>query len=603
MALAQSLQEVLTLWHQVYRLLRYSSLRLSLLVTLLTVLEAFLGLAVLYLIKLLIDVISKQLNDGAGAVEASEIFRYLVVTGIGLLLAVVIQTFANFARTAQGLMVRDYVDREIHSRAISVDLAFYESPQYFDSLQRARSAGAHRPAQVVSGVLLIFKSSLFLVAILVMIGGIDWRLLPAIMIAMVAALAVRMRFTRTLFDWQRRRVQLERRASYLDWLITSDIHAKELRLGDLGGHLQETFSDLRFRIRTEQLRIERRKAFAELVVSSIGALVFAGATAFLVLQAVDGQLSIGDLVLFVLLFRRAESSGRELVALVSKLYDDQLYLRQLFDFLSVKPTIESPAAPKTIPLILREGLRFKAVDFQYPSNHVPTLQGLNLQVRPGQVVALVGENGSGKTSLIKLLTRLYDPQNGQITLDGTDIREFDPVAYRQLFSVIFQDYSHYADTVRENIRFGDVSKVVNAKEIEEAAQKAGADGFIKGLHSGYDTPLSRMFDGGQEISIGQWQRLALARAFFPTSKFIIMDEPTSSLDPHAEFELFENFRERIDGRGALVISHRLSTIRMADYIYVMENGRVVEQGSHNDLIKVHGRYATLFEKQGRNFRL
>jgi len=603
MALAQPAKDMAALWRQVYRLLRYSSLRLSLLVTLLTALEAFFGLAVLYLIKLLIDVISTQLNGDVGTVQANEIFLYLALTGVGLLLAVVIQALANLARTAQGMMVSDYVDREIHSRAISVDLAFFESPQYFDSLQRARQAGAQRPAQVVSGVLLIFKSVVFLSAVLVMIAGIDWRLLPAIVIAMVAALAVRMRFTRTLFDWQHRRVQLERRAAYLDWLITSDVHSKELRLGDLGGHLRETYSDLRRRIRAEQLRIERRKTLAELVVASIGALVFAGATAFLVLEAIGGQLSIGDLVLFVLLFRRAEGSGRELVTSVSKLYDDQLYLGQLFDFLTVEANIRPPATPKILPSKPQKGIRFEGVDFQYPSNRVPTLEGLNLEVRPGQIVALVGENGSGKTSLIKLMTRLYDPNNGRITLDGTDIREFDPVAYRKLFSVIFQDYSRYADTVRENIRFGDISKAANDTEIEEAAKKAGADSFIEDLHSGYDTPLSRMFDNGQEISIGQWQRLALARAFFPNSKFIIMDEPSSALDPRAEFELFENFRERIGGRGALVISHRLSTVRMADYTYVLDNGKIVEHGTHLDLVERQGGYASIFEKQGRSYRL
>ncbi len=591
----------LTVWPKVFRLLRYSSMKMSLIVSVLTAIEVVVGIGVLYVIKLLIDVISTQFA-AEGEVETGPVFLYLVLTGVGLLGAVAIQTLANLARTAQGMLVSDYVDREIHNRAIGVDLGFYESPAYFDLLARARAAGSQRPAQVISTVLLIFKSVLYLVAILVMLVGIEWRLLPAILVAMLAVLFIRLKFTKALFQWQKDRAQLERRASYLDWLITSDIHAKELRLGDLGTHLKELYSSLKKRMREEQYAIEKRKAIAELVVSGLGALIFAGAVSFLVMRTLVGDLSVGDLVLFVLLFRRAESSGQEFVRHVSKLYDDQLFLGQLFGFLSVEPEIKAPTAPKSLPAPITSGLHFENVTFQYPSNSVPALEGINLTVKPGQVVALVGENGSGKTSLIKLMARLYDPNRGRITLDGKDIREFDPVAYRRLFSVIFQDYSRYATTVAENIRFGDVRLPEDSPRIFEAARRADADRFISALDQGYDTPLTRMFDNGRELSLGQWQRIALARAFFPASNFIIMDEPTSAMDPNAEFELFENFRDKIGNRAALIISHRLSTVRMADYTYVLDNGRIIEQGTHDELIAAKGHYAGLFERQGRSYR-
>jgi len=595
------LQKFLAVWPKVLRLLRYSSMRLSLIVFVLTALEAFISIGVLYVIKLLIDVISAQFAAGGDA-DTGQVFQYLALTGAGLLSAVIIQTLANLARTAQGMLVADYVDREIHSRAISVDLGFYESPAYFDSLQRAREAGTQRPAQVVSTVLLLFKSALFLIAILVMLSGIEWRLLPAILLAMVAVLIIRLRFTKVLFQWQKNRIQLERRAGYLDWLMTSDFHAKELRLGDLGAHLKELYSALRQKIRKELYAIEQRKAIAELIVSGLGTLIFTGAIAFLVMRTLANALSVGDLVLFVLLFRRAESSGKEFVNHVSKLYDDQLFLGQLFSFLSVEPEIKSPATPAFLPGPISSGLQFEDVTFRYPSNKDPALEGVNLAVKPGQVVALVGENGSGKTSLIKLMARLYDPTQGRITLDGQDIRDFDPVAYRQLFSVIFQDYSRYATTVSENIRFGDIRQPENTPRVIEAAKRADADRFLSTLEQGYDTPLTRMFDDGRELSLGQWQRVALARAFFPTSEFIIMDEPTSAMDPRAEFELFENFREKIDGRAALIISHRLSTVRMADYTYVLDQGRIIEHGTHDTLVKAQGHYADLFERQGRYYR-
>lgn len=595
------IKESLAVWPKVFRLLRYSSLKMSVIVFVLTAIEVVVGIGVLYSIKLLIDVISTQFA-ATGDVDTGQVFFYLALTAAGLLGAVGIQTLANLARTAQGMLVADYVDREIHSRAISVDLGFYESPAYFDSLQRARQAGSQRPAQVVSTALMLFKSVLYLIAILIMLAGIEWRLLPAILVAMLAVLFIRLKFTRTLFQWQKERIQLERRAGYLDWLITSDLHAKELRLGDLGSHLKELYSTLRKRIRSEHYAIEKRKAIAELVVSGLGALIFAGAIAFLVMQALAGDLSVGDLVLFVLLFRRAESSGQEFIRNLSKLYDDQLFLGQLFSFLSVEPQIASLAIPQPLPTPITSGLRFENVAFQYPSNSAPALKDINLAVKAGQVVALVGENGSGKTSLIKLMTRLYDPGQGRITLDGQDIRAFDPVAYRRLFSVIFQDYARYASTVAENIRFGDIRQPEDSPKIIEAAQRADADSFLSELDQGYETPLTRMFDNGRELSLGQWQRVALARAFFPASDFIIMDEPTSAMDPRAEFELFEDFRARIGNRAALVISHRLSTVRMADYTYVLDKGRIIEHGTHADLVAAQGHYADLFERQGRHYR-
>ena len=587
---------------KVIRLLSFSSRRLSILVALFTILEAVVSIAALYAIKVLIDFITQQLSGDVASIQRGEIFFYLILTGIAILLSVVLQTVGNLIRTQHGMMVGDYVDREIHNRAINVDLAFYESPKYFDSLRLARQGGAQRPALVVNGILMIFRSVAFLVGVLVLIAGIDWRLLPVILIAMLAALIVRVRFTRKLFNWYRDFIQLERRSSYLDDLMTSNLHAKEIRFGGLGPHLSDRYSNLRSHIRREHLAIERRRTVAELMVAVIGVLVFAGATTYLVLETIDGRLGVGDMVLFVLLFRRAEASGKELIMHVSKLYDDRLYLGQLFDFLSVEPGIVAQSDDAPVPVASKFGLRLDAVSFRYPGAEGPALKDIYLEIRPGQLVALVGANGSGKTSLIKLITRLYDPTSGRITLGDTDIRAFDPATYRRLFSVVFQDFSKYSDTARDNIRYQDIYKGIVADEIEEAARKAGAESFIGKLEKGYDTPLTRMFDGGQELSIGQWQRLALARAFYSDSRFMILDEPSSALDPDFEFALFESFRECLGDRGALLISHRLSTVRMADYTYVLDDGVVVEHGTHSELVARQGHYAHLFEKQGRNYR-
>lgn len=586
-------------WARLLQLLRFSSRRISLVVAALSLLEAVAGIVLLYVVKLLIDTVSDQLGAGAGIVDPGPIFTWLGLIAGLTVLAAALQRLADYARTRQGMEVADYVDRAIHDRAIRVDLQFYESPKYYDSLQRARAAGSQRPAQVVNTLTQLLRSGLFLGAILVLLLLLDWRLVVALIASMALVLVVRLHFSRRLFDWRHRRAQMERRASYLDWLLTSDHHAKELRISQLGAELRDRYSQLRRTIRTEHLGIERRRIRADLGATAVGALVFVAATVWLVLRVIDGAAGLGDLVLFLLLFRRAESSGREFVGALSRLYDDQLYLGQLFGFLDVRPSLPVPIRPLPVPTRIRHGIRFEGVGFTYPDNSRPALEGVDFELAAGRITAIVGENGSGKTSLIKLLCRFYDPGAGRVLLDGTDIRAFDPDAYRRLFSVIFQDFARYADTVSENIRFGDITRPPDDPRIARAAELAGADGFLRDLPQGLQTPLTRLFDGGRELSIGQWQRLALARAFFPDTRFVIMDEPTSAVDPRAEAELFEDFRARLEGRGALVISHRLSTVRMADRIYVLDQGRVLEWGSHADLMAQDGRYARLFNRQMR----
>jgi ATP-binding cassette, subfamily B, bacterial len=588
---------------RVLPLLWASSSKCALLTTFLMVLEVGFGLAALYLLKQLVDLVTTLLGDQATAAQGMEqVLRYVALTGLATLAFMVTRALSNLAKEAQALLVADYIDGKVHERAVSADLAFYESPRYFDTLERARESGNQRPAQVIGNLMMLARNGLMLAAVVVLLVSIDWLLLPVLLVAILPGLLVRLHFTRHLYDWQRRRTQMERKASYLDWLMTSNLHAKELRIYQLGDHLREQYARLRGQIRRERLHITQRRTRLEVVVGSAAAVAFFASLAYLAWQTAEGRSSVGDLVLFMLIFQRAQTMGQELVHQLSKLYEDHLYMGLLFEFLDIRPEIAEPSQPAAVPATIREGIRFEGVGFQYPGSPEPTLSDIDLSIRPGQVVALVGVNGSGKTTLIKLLCRLYDPARGRITLDGVDIRQYSPEQYRNLFSVIFQDYSQYATSVKENIHFGDIHSSGEQPAIMTAAINAGADGFISGLPHGYDTPLTRMFDDGQEISIGQWQKLALARAFLRKSTFIILDEPTSSLDPEAEFEMFENFRERINHRGALMISHRLSTVRMADYIYVMDQGRVCESGTHEELIRKRGTYYKLFNKQAFHYR-
>lgn len=595
------LQQIGFIWGRVLALLRSSAPVVSVAVAIVTILEAIVGIGVLYVIKILVDTITVQMNAGADS-EFKSVLFVLGLTGGAIVIGVLLQSVASILRMRQGLLVSDHVDREIHDRAISVDMKYYESPKYYDALERARHGGSQRPAQIVANSITTLRAVLTLIGIFALLATIEVGLLPILVVPILIALGIRLFFTRRLFDWRMSRAQTERRASYLDWVMTNVRHAKDLRINRIGPFFRDQYRALRKQLREDEIRIEQARLWSEFVMALLGAGVFIGASAWLLQQSLSDGRPIGDVVLFVLLLRRAEGSGKEFVGNVSKIVDDHLYLQRLFDFLSVVPSIVRSDDPKPIPDPLSDGLEMTNVTFQYEGETRTALHNVSLQIRPGQIVALVGENGSGKTTLIKLLTRLYDPTAGRVTLDGVDVREFDPDEFRKLLTVIFQDYAWYAETVEENIRYGDVTLPYEQERIVNAAKNAGADKFIQGLPKSYQTGLTKLFDDGHELSIGQWQRIALARAFFPHSAFMILDEPTSSVDPKAEFELFQNFRERLAGRGALIISHRLSTVRQADYTYVLDGGRIVEHGSHDELMAQQGAYADLFEKQAQHYR-
>lgn len=571
--------------------------------TVFVILEVIFGIGILYLLKLLVEVLTTKLGEDADGVEnLGEVWLYVGMTGLASVLFLAARQFGNLAREAQGLHVADYMNRLIHTRAVAADLAFFESSEYFNTLHRAKQKGTNRPAQVVTHLLMLIKSAIMLAAVVALIFTISPWLVPILLLVVVPSLGARLFFTRRLYEWEKLRTELERRAGYLDWLMTFYTHAKELRLNRLGDYLRDRFSELRAVIRRERLAITRQRTIGEIATGLIGTFGFFGCLAFLARETAFGRNSLGDLVLFLLVFQRAQTAGQDLIQQISSIYEDHLYLGLVFQFLEVRPRVQSPETPVALPEKWNAGLRFENVSFKYPGTNLKVLHDINLEVRPKQVVAIVGLNGSGKTTLIKIMCRLYDPSEGRISLDGVDIRNFDLQRYRQHFGVIFQDYTRYFDTVRENIRFGDIGISPDSPLIQEAARSAAADRLIDSLPLKYDTLLGRMFEAGHELSVGQWQKLALARAFMNRSSLMILDEPTSALDPNAEHELFENFKERISGRSAILISHRLSTIRLADYIYVLDKGRIVEQGTHQDLMSLKGRYHKSFVLQGKHYQ-
>jgi ATP-binding cassette subfamily B protein len=567
----------------------------------LTLIVSALPLASLILIRRLLDevvAISRSPQTGTQAIFTT--IGWLAAVTVGSL---TLRSLTGTVGELQGLEVADYMKTILHSKSIEMDLEFYENAEYHDTLRRAQQEAPYRPVRIVNSLLQVAQSGL---SLLVM-GGfliftLHWAFFVALLVAAIPGLWVRARQAKENYELQRRQTATERSIAYVDMTLTNEWFAKELRLFDLGGFFSRRSQDLRKKLRDEKIALAKRRTAREMVSHIFWAAALYGSLAAIALRASRGALSFGSLVMYYQAIQRGQSSLQEFLQGTASLYENNLFLQNLSEFLELKPRLREPAKPLPVPKPITKGLMFENVSFHYPGKTAMALEDVSFVIEPGQKVALVGENGSGKTTLVKLMCRLYDPTQGRILLDGIDIREFSVSDLRRQFSVIFQDFVRYHLSLGQNIALGDLEAAKDRMRIAEAARKAGADEFIRRFPDGYETKLGRVFYEGEEISGGEWQKIALARAFLREAPFIIMDEPTSALDARAEFELFERFAKMADGRTAILISHRLSTVRMADTILMMENGRIIERGSHDELFARGGAYARLFEMQAKNYR-
>ncbi len=563
--------------------------------------QGFLPLALLYLSKLIIDAVTESLTTDK-TIAWEKVLFLLFLTGVITIINTLWNSLLEVVNTAQSQRVSDHMQLVIHSKSIEVDLEFYDNPEYFDTYQRAQNEGDERPGDILNNLLQIAQEGISLVAMLGLLLSLHWGVAGVLFVATVPSILVRVKYADIMYNWQRRKTSMERQAAYFYCLLTEDTFAKEVRLFNLGSLFSDRFSRLRAQIYKEKLAITKKQAIAGFASQSLAGILILSAYGFIVYQSIQGILKIGDLFLYYQAFQRGQEALKGVLGGLSALYEDNLFLANLFEFLELKPKISQPLNPKPVPQPMQTGIEFNHVSFQYSTTTRKALKDINLTIKPGEVIALVGENGSGKTTLIKLLCRLYDPTSGNITIDGIDIYNFDITELRRQFSVIFQDYVKYHFTAQENIWLGNVDISPIDDKVTIAARRSGADDVIKSLPQGYDTMLGKWFDQGEELSIGQWQKVALARAFLRDSQVIVLDEPTSAMDPKAEAEVFEGFRQLIKNQAAILISHRLSTVKMADRIYVMDKGRIIENGTHDELIKLGGNYKSLFETQAKQYR-
>ena len=494
-----------------------------------------------------------------------------------------------------------HVSVEVMRKAASLDVTAYEDPVFYDRLERARVQATDRLVMIQQMGRLIQQSVTAIAFSAVLIKYSPFLLL-LLVAGILPAFLGESHFAFLTYAKNFRQTPLRRQMDYLRQVGGSKEAAKELKLFHLSHYLTERFTALSQRIYKENVALNRDRLFWGGLLSVLGQLGYYAAYAYSIYNTIEGRYSIGDLTLITTAIMQAMGNLQQAFSTASGVADQALFLTDLLAFFEMKPQVESRPGGLSAPRPIMRGFEFRNVSFAYPGATRRVLRDFNFTLSPGERVALIGENGQGKTTIVKLITRLYDPTEGQILLDGVDLREYDLADLHAEIGVIFQDFMRYEMTARENIAVGRIAAPHTAEEIELAAEKSLAAGVIARLHHGYEQMLGRRFDGGVDLSGGEWQKLALARAYLRDAQLLILDEPTAALDARSECEVFERFAELTFGKMALLISHRFSTVRMADRIVVLEDGALAEEGSHAQLIALGGRYAAMFEMQAASYR-
>ena len=563
----------------------------------LLIVQGFLPVANVYLTRALVNSLVALIESSGERETLLPALILLLLMALILLLTELLRGITAYVRTAQVDIVNDHISRLVHDQSIAVDLAFYDSPDYFDHLHRARYESGYRPLSLLESMGSVLQNSITLLAMALVLIPYGWWLPLALFLSSLPAFFVVLRHRIRLYHWDIATTATRRRAWYYDWLLTARETAVELRLFNLGSHFQATYQTLRQTLRRQHLSLMRDQNLAELGAGLSGLLVTALAMVWMIWQAIQGFVNLGDLALVYQAFSQGQKLARSLLENLGEIYTNSLFLGDLFQFLDMQPQIVDPEQPQSVPLALQAGIRFEQVSFSYPDSQRAVLENFDLTIPAGKITAIVGVNGAGKSTLIKLLCRLYEPTQGRIMLDGTDLRAFSLLAYRQRITALFQEPVHYNNTAAENITFGDLLRTPDMEAIEAAAVAAGADAPIGRLPQGYETLLGKWFKGGADLSVGEWQRLALARAYLRQAPVIVLDEPTSAMDPWAETDWLQRFRGLAAGSTCLIITHRFTTAMYADIIHVMEAGQIIESGSHEELLGRNGRYAQSWHAQ------
>jgi ATP-binding cassette, subfamily B, bacterial len=582
------------------RLVWETSRGLTIALAIATLIAGLLPGAIAYFGKLIVDHVILSSRSGLES-DRSVALMYVLIEAIAVIAIAATQRGTTVCQNLLRLLLGNKINVLILEKALTVDLAHFEDSEFYDKMQRARDEASVRPLSLVMRTFGLTQSALTLITYIGLLLSFSVWAVVILIVAAIPSFISETRFSEQafrLFNWRSPETRKQR---YLEVLLAREDFAKEVQLYQLGSMLLGRYRDIFDALYDDDRDLAIKRGIWGYLLGLVSVATFYAAYAWIVIEAIAGKITLGDMTMYLVVFRQGQSTFSATLTSIGGMYEDNLYLSNLYDFLGQEiPQALGTATHGSIP---NDGIRFQDVSFTYPGNQQPVLKDISLHIQPGQKLAIVGENGSGKTTLIKLLTRLYTPTSGQILLDGLDLNAWDVDVLRQRIGVIFQDFVRYQFTVGENVGVGDVDRIEDESQWEIASDKGKAKPFIQSLPSGFKTQLGKWFKDGQELSGGQWQKIALSRAFMRSqADILVLDEPTSAMDAEAEASIFEHFRNITHNQMVILISHRFSTVRMADRIVVLMNGEITEQGSHAELLQAEGRYAHLFSIQAAGYQ-
>jgi len=577
--------------------------RLTIFLGILTIIAGVLPAAVAWIGALIVDgvVAAMEHHGQTGQAELKLIFSLVAAEALIVAALAGAQRGISLCQALLRAQLGQRINVMILDKALTLELAQFEDSEFYDKLTRARREASSRPLSLVNRTFGLGQNLISLLSYGVLLVQFSpWAVLVLILAGLPAFIA-ETRFSDEAFSLFRWRSPETRMQIYLESVLAREDNVKEVKLFGLGPLLLERYRGIFRRLYTRDRSLAIRRDGWGFVLGLIGTAALYGAYAWIAATAVVGRITLGQMTMYLMLFRQGQSAVAAILTAIGGMYEDNLYLSTLYEYLETESPVSD--ASKIDGPDPSDGIRFENVSFTYPGAHAPALKDIDLHIPPGQSLALVGENGSGKTTLIKLLTRLYRPQEGRILLDGLDLQEWDEDTLRQRIGVIFQDFARYQFLLGENIGVGDVQHFDDEEQWRKAATKGMADEIVAGLPDGYQTQLGKWFKDGQELSGGQWQKIALSRAFMRTgADILVLDEPTAAMDAAAEAMIYEHFRNLTQNRIAILISHRFSTVRMASQIVVIQDGRIIENGNHEELIRHDGIYARLFSLQAAGYQ-
>ena len=566
----------------------------------LTLVAGLLPAAIAYFGKLIVDqVVVAQ----ASGLEQDRLYAlgYLAIEAVAVALLAGSQRGLTVTQSLLRVLLGQKVNVLILQKALTLDLAHFEDSEFYDKMTRARREASSRPLSLVSRTFSIVQNAISLVTYGWLLLQFSFWTVAVLLLSALPAFIAETRFAGEAFRLFRWRTPETREQNYLEFLLANESPAMEVQLYQLGSKLLDRYHSIFNRLFGEDRNLTIRRGVWGYLLSLLSTAAFYLAYAWIVVEAIAGRISLGDMTMYLIVFRQGQTTFSNTLSSIGGMYEDNLYLSNLYEFLEQK--IPKPRGKATLGLVPGDGIRFENVSFRYPGSLQIALKNVSLHLKPGDKLAIVGENGSGKTTLIKLLTRLYTPDEGRILLDGLDLQEWDIEVLHKRIGVIFQNFVRYQFTVGENIGVGEVEHLEDKARWETSAEKGMAQFFIEQMPEKYQTQLGKWFKGGQELSGGQWQKIALSRAFMRTkADILVLDEPTAAMDAEAEYQIFDRLRSLTQKQMVILISHRFSTVRMADMIVVLVAGELVEQGTHEELLQLGGRYARLFQLQAAGYR-